>query len=359
MDYSALVLLLSFVCIVIFSIISIHSNKSTKPFKLPPGPHPYPIIGNILELGTNPLKSFTHLSKTYGPIMTLKLGSITTIVISSPQIAKEALSTNDQVFSNRTTPDATRALDHYKVSVVWMPSSPKWRNLRRVCATKIFSPQQLDSTQFHRKRKVQDLLNYVNECCMKGEALDIGEAIFTTVLNSVSNTFFSLDLFHYGHGSDDDKSHHEEFKEIIFGVMEEAGRPNVSDFFPFFRLFDLQGARARMINYCEKFFAFMDGVLEERTRLRASGTKKYNDVLDSILDLIKEESSQLSRQDVLHLFLVSISTYALYIKYYYQFFFFFADFTYFSLLFYILAICLLIVIKFDTPMKIIDVFRLN
>lgn len=191
MDYSALLLLISFVFIIIFSIISTYINKTTKSIcKLPPGPHPYPVIGNILELGTNPLKSFTHLSKTYGPIMTLKLGSITTIVISSPQIAKEALSTNDQVFSNRTTPDTIRALDHYKVSVVWMPSSPKWRNLRRVCATKIFSPQQLDSTQFHRKRKVQVLLNYVNECCMKGEALDIGEAIFTTVLNSVSNTFF-------------------------------------------------------------------------------------------------------------------------------------------------------------------------
>ncbi|XP_072065863.1 cytochrome P450 76T24 isoform X2 [Arachis hypogaea] len=147
---------------------------------LPPGPHPYPIIGNILKLfGTNnPLEAITHLSKTYGPIMTLKLASITTIVISSPQIAKEALHKNDALFSGRKLPVITtwsQSLEDFsKTSLVWMPASAaKWRTLRRACATKIFSPQQLDSTQCIRKRKVQDLLNYVHECCIKGEAFDI------------------------------------------------------------------------------------------------------------------------------------------------------------------------------------------
>ncbi|RDX93628.1 Ferruginol synthase, partial [Mucuna pruriens] len=50
-----------------------------------PGPRPFPIIGNILELGTNPHQAVTKLSRIYGPVMSLKLGSITTVVISSPQ----------------------------------------------------------------------------------------------------------------------------------------------------------------------------------------------------------------------------------------------------------------------------------
>ncbi|AES80001.1 cytochrome P450 family protein [Medicago truncatula] len=38
----------------------------------------------------NPHKSLTKkLSKIYGPIMTLKLGNITSIVISSPQLTKQ------------------------------------------------------------------------------------------------------------------------------------------------------------------------------------------------------------------------------------------------------------------------------
>jgi hypothetical protein len=112
--------------------------------------------------------------------------------------------------------------------MVWMPPSAKWRTLRRACATKIFSPQQLDSTRFHRKRKVPDLINYVYKCCEKGEAFDFGEVVLATVMNSISETFISMDLFHYFGSKDDDKKSRE-FKEIVIGIMEEVGRPNVVD----------------------------------------------------------------------------------------------------------------------------------
>ncbi|OWM71911.1 hypothetical protein CDL15_Pgr017794 [Punica granatum] len=46
---------------------------------LPPGPRPFPVIGNLLELGDQPHQSLTKLAKTYGPIMRLKLGSMTTM----------------------------------------------------------------------------------------------------------------------------------------------------------------------------------------------------------------------------------------------------------------------------------------
>ncbi|KAH1235165.1 Geraniol 8-hydroxylase [Glycine max] len=88
-----------------------------------------------------------------------KLSSITTIIISSPQVGKQVLHENGQVFSSRTIPHSLHALDHHKYSVVFMPPSPKWRNLRRVCATKIFSPQVLDSTQILRQQiAILDLL---------------------------------------------------------------------------------------------------------------------------------------------------------------------------------------------------------
>ncbi|XP_059599031.1 cytochrome P450 76T24-like [Vitis vinifera] len=57
--------------------------------------------GDILMLGDKPHQSLTNLSKTYGPVMSLKLGSISTIVISSPETAKEVLHRNDQAFSGR------------------------------------------------------------------------------------------------------------------------------------------------------------------------------------------------------------------------------------------------------------------
>ncbi|XP_054782240.1 geraniol 8-hydroxylase-like isoform X1 [Prosopis cineraria] len=297
MDHLTLLLFISFIFFILFFIFQTRSSQSAA--KNPPGPRPLPIIGNILELGTLPHQSLTNLSRTYGPVMTLKLGRTTTVVISSPQAAKEVLQKKDHAFSFRTIPDTIRAHDHDQISVVWMPPSSQWRVLKRICVTEVFSAHRLDSTQTRRQRKLQDLLNYVDEFCRNGEALDISDAVFTTVLNSISNTFFSMDLARYT----SDKS--QEFKDIIWGIMEEAGRPNVVDFFPVLRVLDPQRARSRMMSHFGKLFAFFDGLIEERLRFVGLEMefKRFNDVLDSLMQLMMNENPQVSRPQVLHLFL--------------------------------------------------------
>ncbi|KOM47884.1 hypothetical protein LR48_Vigan07g158800 [Vigna angularis] len=94
-----LLLLITILCVTIHVLIS--TFKPMKTSKYPPGPYPFPIIGNILELRNLPHQKLAKLSQIYGPIMSLKLGSITTIVISSPHLAREVLQTKDQIFSNR------------------------------------------------------------------------------------------------------------------------------------------------------------------------------------------------------------------------------------------------------------------
>ncbi|XLS82791.1 hypothetical protein HN51_048622 [Arachis hypogaea] len=307
MEYLAL-LIVSFVSIsIIIHHIFIKSKlgiRAPKLTKFPPGPKPLPIIGNILELGTQPHQALAKLSQTYGPIMTLKLGTITTIVISSPMLAKQILQKYDQIFSYRTIPDTIKALDHHLYSVGWLPPSTQWRILRRVCATKVFSPLKLDSTEVLQQKKLRELMDFVKDKSEKGEILNFSETCFTTVLNFISNAFFSMDLAHY------DSSKSQEFKDIIWGIGEESGRPNVVDFFPFLRFLDPQGARARMTKYNEKLIAFVDGLIEERLNLKVlemeTTNKRGKDVLDSVLEVMLEDNSQVTRLHVVHLFLVSI-----------------------------------------------------
>ncbi len=68
------------------------------------------MIGNLLELGSLPHKSLTKLASAYGPIMSLKLGRITTVVVSSAPMAREILQTHDVSFSNRLSPDTITAI---------------------------------------------------------------------------------------------------------------------------------------------------------------------------------------------------------------------------------------------------------
>ncbi|KAI8030238.1 Geraniol 8-hydroxylase [Camellia lanceoleosa] len=73
--------------------------------KLPRGPVPLPVIRNLLKLGNKPHLSLTELAKTQGPIMSLKFGRVTTVVISSSAMAKEVLQKQDLAFSNAAHAD--------------------------------------------------------------------------------------------------------------------------------------------------------------------------------------------------------------------------------------------------------------
>ncbi|WCJ22833.1 Cytochrome P450 76T24 [Euphorbia peplus] len=280
-----------------------HVSKSKRnSLSLPPGPMAFPVIGNILDLGTNPHHSLTNLSKTFGPVIRIKLGSITTIAISSPELAKEALQKHDQVLSSRTIVDAARACDHDKFSVLWLPSFDRWRSLRKVMATELFTSRKLEASQDIRQKKVHELLAFVGENCKTGQAIDIGHAAFTTVLNLISNTFFSIDLASYNSNIS------LQFYDAVFGIMEVLGKPNLADFFPVLRIMDPQGIRRQTKVFFDRLLETFDKIITERLQLKSSCTlaKDKQDLLDYLLNINQEENnSQLSLIDIKHLFLVS------------------------------------------------------
>ncbi|MBA0857072.1 hypothetical protein Goshw_007072 [Gossypium schwendimanii] len=74
---------------------TINGSKSSQQ-KLPPGPRRMPIIGNLIDLGDKPHRSLAKLAQIHGPVMSLKLSSLITIVVSSETMAKE----KDIIFFN-------------------------------------------------------------------------------------------------------------------------------------------------------------------------------------------------------------------------------------------------------------------
>ncbi|KAL0392083.1 UNVERIFIED_CONTAM: Ferruginol synthase [Sesamum radiatum] len=94
-----------------------------------------------------PHQSLAELSKTYGPLMSLQLGSIYTVVVSSPELAKEVLQKHDQVFSGRTIAAAAQVHDHHKISMAYLPVGKEWRTIRKICKEQMFSTYRLDASQ--------------------------------------------------------------------------------------------------------------------------------------------------------------------------------------------------------------------
>ncbi|KAI3708129.1 hypothetical protein L2E82_37209 [Cichorium intybus] len=274
--------------------LTIYGRRNSR---LPPGPYPFPIIGSLLKLGDKPHRSLASLSKRYGPLMSLKLGSRTTIVVSSPDIAKEFFHTHDISFSGRTIPEFVRIVDHDKYSVAWLPTGDQWRRLRRITREYLLSVQRLDDSKLLRQAKVQELLDHVDRCCTNKMAVNIGAVAFTTMLNILSKYMFSVDFGQY------DNVLSQEFKEVVIALVELAGRLNLADFFPILKPFDPQGLVRRGNVYGKKFMTIIDEIIDQRLQSRSSSSIN-NDVLDSLLDAMNKDVSPFTRDEMRHLFYV-------------------------------------------------------
>ncbi|XP_073148499.1 cytochrome P450 76T24-like [Henckelia pumila] len=265
--------------------------------KLPSGPQPYPIIGNMFDLGQNPHRSIANLSKIYGPLMTLKLGSITIIVISSPQLAKEALQKHDQSFYGRATPAVSQVHGHDKVSMIWLPTTDiRWRVLRRICKNHMFSQQKLDETQVLRQESLRKLRDYMKDCCDFGRVVDVSSMACSISLNLITSSLFSRDLSQFDSGPN-------VFMDIVKALIQGVSTANIADYFPVFKFVDPQGIKRRAKAYVGKMFAILDDIISQRSEARRQDSALItNDILDVLLDFSQRSSeSELPQNQIKHL----------------------------------------------------------
>lgn len=85
-----------------------------------------------------------------------------------------------------------------------------------------------------------------------------------------------------------------EFKEIVRGVMEELGKPNLADYFSLLRKMDPQGIRKRMSVRFRKMVGMFNTIIEQRLQVNSSSTSDQgNHVLDELLRLNQEKTENI------------------------------------------------------------------
>uniref|UniRef100_A0A3B3TQN2 Cytochrome P450 2G1-like n=1 Tax=Poecilia latipinna TaxID=48699 RepID=A0A3B3TQN2_9TELE len=133
MEFSATFLL----SVLIVALLWFFSGKNTQKYRLPPGPSPLPLIGNLLQLKkAAPFKSFLEFSKTYGPVMTFNLGWQRVVVLVGYDTVKEALVDQADDFTGRAPMPflyrATRGYaEHFCLAGIGISNGERWRQLRR------------------------------------------------------------------------------------------------------------------------------------------------------------------------------------------------------------------------------------
>ncbi|XP_076881380.1 (S)-N-methylcoclaurine 3'-hydroxylase isozyme 1-like [Bidens hawaiensis] len=247
---------------------------------LPPGPRPWPIIGNMHQLVKDPHIATANFANEYGPLISLHLGSRLLVVASTVEAAKEILKTQDRQLSGRSLPDCLHLSfkDYY---FVWAREcNQHWKSCRSLSRLELFSAKAIEAQSNLRSEKLTHMLDYLNNT--QGKVVKIEELIFTTLINTLSNILFSKDFLDL---KDEEAAHQLRFR--LFKILENTVAPNVSDFFPIVEGLDLQGLRKDCMNHLNNLSSFSEAIVQERRERIAMNlvdTDREKDFLDRLLE---------------------------------------------------------------------------
>ncbi|XP_008794219.3 premnaspirodiene oxygenase-like [Phoenix dactylifera] len=140
--------------------------------KLPRGPWKLPIIGSIHHLvGSLPHRSLRDLSTKHGPLMLLKLGEVNTLVVSSPEGAREIMKTHDITFANRPMLVGIKISTYGGKDLVFAPYGDYWRELRKMCVLELLSFKRVQSFRSIREEEVFNLIRSISSMNNNGSSL--------------------------------------------------------------------------------------------------------------------------------------------------------------------------------------------
>lgn len=149
---------------------------------------------------------------------------------------------------------------------------------------------------------MQDFIAYCRKCSQSGESVNIGQAAFETMINLISHTIFSKDVV------DPYANSRKEFKDMVWDVMEESGKPNLADYFPLLRTIDPQGTRRRLGKHFVKLLQQIRGLIDERLEQRKkSPNDSRTDFLEVMLNTSQEDPQAMDRNRIEHLCMVILN----------------------------------------------------
>uniref|UniRef100_A0A0E0NF81 Cytochrome P450 n=1 Tax=Oryza rufipogon TaxID=4529 RepID=A0A0E0NF81_ORYRU len=155
-------------------------------YNIPPGPRPWPVIGNLNLIGALPHRSIRDLSRRYGPLMSLRFGSFPVVVGSSVDMARYFLRANDLAFLDRPRTAAGRYTVYNYAGVLWSHYGEYWRQARRLWVTELLSARRLASTEHVRAEEVRAMLRGLSRRAGAGTAVVLKEHMLMVTLNVIS-----------------------------------------------------------------------------------------------------------------------------------------------------------------------------
>lgn len=217
-----IILLISFLIILRKWTKNKHNPKSDILTKLPPGPRRLPLIGNLHQMaGALPHHSLANLAKKHGPIMHLQLGEMTTVVVSSPEVAKEILKDHDLAFAQRPEITALEVMSYENSSFIFSKYGEYWRQMRKIVVLELLSMKRVMSFQSIREHETWNMIKSISNGSSTGKPINLSKSILSLINDVTSRSAFGERC-----------KYQEEFISFLKEVTALGGGFELPDLFP-------------------------------------------------------------------------------------------------------------------------------
>uniref|UniRef100_A0A1J3EWW7 Cytochrome P450 71B6 n=1 Tax=Noccaea caerulescens TaxID=107243 RepID=A0A1J3EWW7_NOCCA len=272
-------LLLSFPPLLIFFATFLRSPRN-----LPPCPPRLPILGNIHQLGSLPYRNLRDLSLKYGPVITVYLGSVRTVVVHSPETAEEVLKAHDSDCCTRPKLSITKSFFYDGLGLGFTQWGDYYKDVRKLCVLELFSVKRANSFRNLREEELSRLVNSLSESADSGSSVDLSAKLVKFVASFTCRMAFGLSFL--GSGIDNER-----FLEVFTEANRVIGKFAAEDIFPVFgwivdRISGLESSRRKGFRDLDTFYqkAIVDHRLKKKTE------EEREDLIDVLLKLQSQET---------------------------------------------------------------------
>ncbi|GFS32395.1 hypothetical protein Acr_00g0022530 [Actinidia rufa] len=209
--------------------------------------------------------------------MSLRLGLVRTIVVSSPKAAEMFLKTHNTIFASRPKLQSSQYLAYGTKGIVFTEYGPYWRNVRKFCVQELLSAVKIDSFAGMRREEMGRFMEEMKEAAERREVVDVSERVESLI----EEMTYKMILGQSKDGRFDLK-----------GVAKEAvtltGAFNIADYVPFLRALDLQGLTRRFKTTSKAIDEILETILDEHQEVNRNDQKHYKDFIDTALSLMNK-----------------------------------------------------------------------
>ncbi|KAI5432845.1 hypothetical protein KIW84_020232 [Lathyrus oleraceus] len=283
--FSSFTLMASFLFLfLLFKIVTRWTTSKTSNPKLPPGPWRLPFIGNIHQIISSPMPhhSFKHLAQKYGPLMYLKLGEVPYVIVTSQEMAKEVMQTQDLNFCDRPNLMLSTIFSYNKTDIIFPIYEEHWRQLRKICVIELLSVKRVQSFGSIREEEVSDLVKSISS--NEGLVVNLTHQIFSMTYGIVARAAFGK------------KSKHQQvFISLSNEMINMLGGIYVADLYPSIKILQ---SMSRAKTKFEKLHSEIDIILQDIINDHRSIHKeagKDEDLVDALIK-IQQENDQSQHQ---------------------------------------------------------------